>query len=110
VFFWHLFLLEQKTKEVPGVRPAVISTETGTRRDEYRRFRSEGICCTQVDAGVIDAKAGVGSCEPDLPSYLARRERQSFGGAVALLGEVAGRRAIFAFSPEQQLSPTSQQK
>jgi hypothetical protein len=27
------------TKEVPGVRPAVISTETGTRLDEYRRLR-----------------------------------------------------------------------
>ena len=27
------------TKEVPGVRPAMISTETGTRLDEYRRFR-----------------------------------------------------------------------
>ena len=32
-------LLEQMTKEVPGIRPAVISTETGTRLDEYRRFR-----------------------------------------------------------------------
>ena len=27
------------TKEVPGIRPAVISTETGTRLDEYRWFR-----------------------------------------------------------------------
>jgi hypothetical protein len=36
---WHLLLLEQMTKEVPGIRPAVISTETGTRLDEYRRFR-----------------------------------------------------------------------
>jgi hypothetical protein len=27
------------TKEVPGIRPAVISTETGTRLDEYRQFR-----------------------------------------------------------------------
>ena len=27
------------TKEVPGIRPALISTETGTRLDEYRRFR-----------------------------------------------------------------------
>ena len=26
-------------KEVPGMPPAVISTETGTRLDEYRRFR-----------------------------------------------------------------------
>jgi hypothetical protein len=27
------------TKEVPSIRPAVMSTETGTRLDEYRRFR-----------------------------------------------------------------------
>jgi hypothetical protein len=39
VFFWHLLLLEQMTKEVLGIRPAVISTETGTRLDAYRRFR-----------------------------------------------------------------------
>jgi hypothetical protein len=39
VFFWHLLLLEPMTKEVPGIRPAVIATETGTRLDEYRRFR-----------------------------------------------------------------------
>ena len=32
-------LWEQMTKEVPGIRPAVISAETGTRLDEYRRFR-----------------------------------------------------------------------
>jgi len=40
VFFWHLLLLEQMTKEVPGIRPAVISTETWTRLDDYRRFRT----------------------------------------------------------------------
>ena len=27
------------TKEVPGIHPAVISNETETRLDEYRRFR-----------------------------------------------------------------------
>jgi hypothetical protein len=27
------------TKEIPEIRPAVMSTETGTRLDEYRRFR-----------------------------------------------------------------------
>jgi hypothetical protein len=26
-------------KEVPGIRPAAISTETGRKLDEYRRFR-----------------------------------------------------------------------
>jgi hypothetical protein len=39
VFFWHLLLLEQMTQEVPGIHPAVIATETGTRLDEYRQFR-----------------------------------------------------------------------
>jgi hypothetical protein len=33
-FYWN-----KMTKEVPGIRPAVISTGTGTRLDEYRRFR-----------------------------------------------------------------------
>jgi hypothetical protein len=36
---WHLLLLEQMMTEVPKVRPAVISIETGTKLDEYRRFR-----------------------------------------------------------------------
>jgi hypothetical protein len=36
---WHLLLLQQMMIEVPRVRPAVISTETGTKLDEYRRFR-----------------------------------------------------------------------
>jgi hypothetical protein len=31
MFFWHQLLLEQMTKEVPGIRPAVISTETVTK-------------------------------------------------------------------------------
>jgi hypothetical protein len=36
---WHLLLLEQMMKEVSGIRPAVISAETGTKLDEYRKFR-----------------------------------------------------------------------
>ena len=36
---WHLLLLQQMSVEVPGIRPAVISTETGMKLDEYRRFR-----------------------------------------------------------------------
>lgn len=27
------------TREIPGVRPAVISTKIGAKLDEYRRFR-----------------------------------------------------------------------
>jgi hypothetical protein len=36
---WHLVLLEQMMTEVPKVRPAVVSTKTVTKLDEYRRFR-----------------------------------------------------------------------
>ena len=36
---WHKELLEQMSKEIPGVRPAVISEEVRRRLDEYRRFR-----------------------------------------------------------------------
>ncbi len=36
---WHKLLLEQMKTEIPGIRPAVISTETGKFLDELRRFR-----------------------------------------------------------------------
>lgn len=36
---WHKLLLEQMKTEIPGIRPAVISTETGNFLDELRRFR-----------------------------------------------------------------------
>lgn len=36
---WHLLLLQRMMVEIPRLRPAVISTETGTKLDEYRRFR-----------------------------------------------------------------------
>lgn len=36
---WHLLLLQQMTKEIPIVRPAVISLETGNRLNEFRGFR-----------------------------------------------------------------------
>ncbi|MGC1375797.1 MAG: hypothetical protein WA821_06230 [Anaerolineales bacterium] len=36
---WHALLLGQMLREVPGIRPAVISTETGLLLDEQRRFR-----------------------------------------------------------------------
>lgn len=36
---WHELLLKQMMSEVPGVRPAIISTETGHLLDELRRFR-----------------------------------------------------------------------
>lgn len=36
---WHQQLLRQMMAEVPKVRPAVISKETGAKLDDYRGFR-----------------------------------------------------------------------
>jgi hypothetical protein len=36
---WHRELLEQMRLDIPAVRPAVISAETRSELDEYRRFR-----------------------------------------------------------------------
>ena len=36
---WHQLLLQQMTREVKEIRPAVISTEIGEALDELRRFR-----------------------------------------------------------------------
>ena len=36
---WHRRLLQQMKTEVPGVRPAVISTEMGEILEELRKFR-----------------------------------------------------------------------
>lgn len=36
---WHELLLRQMMSEIPRIRPAVISTETGQTLDALRRFR-----------------------------------------------------------------------
>lgn len=36
---WHRELLSQMARDVPHVRPAVISSENAQRLDEFRRFR-----------------------------------------------------------------------
>jgi len=36
---WHRLLLQQMMTEIPGIRPPVVSIDTGTKLDEYRRFR-----------------------------------------------------------------------
>jgi hypothetical protein len=36
---WHHQLAAQMAREVPGVRPAVISADVAAALDEYRRFR-----------------------------------------------------------------------
>jgi hypothetical protein len=39
---WHQELAVQMTREVPGVRPAVIGADIAAALDEYRRFRTSG--------------------------------------------------------------------
>jgi hypothetical protein len=36
---WHTQLLHQLTAEIPGIRPAVLSTEVRDKLDRYRGFR-----------------------------------------------------------------------
>ena len=36
---WHRLLLQQMKTEIPGIRPAVISTEMGEILDDRRKFR-----------------------------------------------------------------------
>jgi hypothetical protein len=50
--FWHTELLRQMTIEVPSTRPAVLSTDTGQRLEEYLKFRHRvrNIYATQLDA------------------------------------------------------------
>ena len=36
---WHNLLLQQMKTEVPDIRPAVVSTETGAILDDLRKFR-----------------------------------------------------------------------
>ncbi len=36
---WHRELLTQVSHDIPGLRPAVINSESARRLDEYRRFR-----------------------------------------------------------------------
>jgi hypothetical protein len=36
---WHRDLLEQMARDIPEIRPAVLSRETANAADEFRRFR-----------------------------------------------------------------------
>ena len=36
---WHVELLRQMSLELPQIRPAVVSPETASQLDEYRKFR-----------------------------------------------------------------------
>ena len=80
VFFWHLLLLEQMTKEVPGIRPAVISTETGTGLDEYPRFRP---VVRNVYIHSFDS-AKLGKLVNSAPELFARTKAELLAFAVVL--------------------------
>ncbi len=49
---WHTELLRQMIMELPSVRPAVLSVDSGQRLDEYRKFRHRvrNIYATHLDA------------------------------------------------------------
>ncbi len=52
---WHQLLLQQMAKEVPGVRPAVISTRTREALEDYRGFRHvvRNVYTFQFDAAKV---------------------------------------------------------
>ena len=56
---WHLELITQMSREISGVRPAVISEQTLTDLDEYRSFRHvvRHIYSTKFDQTKIDPLA-----------------------------------------------------
>lgn len=52
---WHQLLLRQMAREVPGVRPAVISQDMMNKLDKYRGFRHvvRNIYAYKFDAGKV---------------------------------------------------------
>jgi hypothetical protein len=56
---WHRALARQMTVEVAGLRPQVISMETATRLDEYRRFRHvvRNVYAFSLDSGRVEQLA-----------------------------------------------------
>jgi hypothetical protein len=53
---WHAELLRQMVLELPSVRPAVLSADTGQRLDEYRKFRHRvrNIYATRLNAARME--------------------------------------------------------
>ena len=80
MFFWHLLLLEQMAKRVPGIRPAVISTETGTRLDEYRQLRHvvRNVCPHRFD------RTKLGKLVKSAPELFARTKAELLAFAAFL--------------------------
>ena len=53
---WHAELLRQMALESPSVRPAMLSSDTGQRLDEYRKFRHRvrNIYATRLNAALME--------------------------------------------------------
>jgi len=53
---WHAELLRQMALEVPSVRPAMLSADSGRRLDEYRKFRHRvrHIYAAQLNADLME--------------------------------------------------------
>lgn len=57
---WHAELLRQMALELPSVRPAVLSTDTGQHLDDYRKFRHRvrHIYAAQLSADLMEHLVG----------------------------------------------------
>ncbi len=67
-YAWHKQLLDQMTKEVPGVRPAIISEPTRAALDGYRTFRH---IARNIYTFNLDVKKMAGLIE-DLPDTIEK--------------------------------------
>lgn len=85
---WHRVVLQQMAAEVPGVRPAVISSITRSALDEYRGFRHlvRNVYTFQLDP------AKVGQLALRAPDLLGRvsRELLAFADFLEQRGQADG--------------------
>ena len=75
---WHREILRQMTVEVTGVRPRVLSPDTATALDEYRRFRhvvrnvyAFELDPTRVEQLTIDLKPAFVRASGELEAFAA---------------------------------------
>jgi len=80
---WHLRLLQQMAKEVPGIRPAVISIKSVNLLDEYRGFRhivrnvyTENLDPDKVGKLVRSAQAAFTIVTAELQAFAAFLEQE----------------------------------
>jgi hypothetical protein len=70
---WHLDLLRQMQADVPGVRPAVISSDSLVGLDELRRFRHvvRNVYATNLNPEKLDdLMAVLDKCWPEVRAEL----------------------------------------